>query len=293
MAGIFNTDDKTIPKRMKIALIASAVFHIGVVVLGTVGLPHLSKPKIISQPIAVEIVNAADITTTNKPPTKNQRKPVVEPKEPPKTEKKVEAPPKVDVKEPPKVKPLEKKVEKKKDTVKPKPKTPPPPSEKLEKPKEPEKKIEDKEEAIQQEDPLASLMKNLQESEESTEGENTEKVEVESAIDAPFSEYMTQSELSSLTNQLIGCWNIPIGAKEVQGMVVEIHIWANPDRTVKRVEIQDQWRMANDPAFRALAESARSAVLNPRCSPLDIPLEKIKVWKDQYISVPFDPSYVT
>ncbi len=140
---------------------------------------------------------------------------------------------------------------------------------------------------------MASLMKNLQESEDTAEGENLEDVLAEAAPDAPMAQYVTQNELSALTNQLIGCWQIPIGAKNVYDMVVTVHIWANPDRTVRRVDVQDEWRIANDPAFRALAESAKRAVLDPACSPLNLPEDKFKVWKDQYISVDFDPSRVT
>lgn len=76
-------------------------------------------------------------------------------------------------------------------------------------------------------------------------------------------------------------------------MVVTLHIWPNADRTVNKVEIQDRLRMGTDQAFRALAESARTAVLSPYCSPLDIPLDKIDVWKGKYISIDFDPSHVT
>lgn len=293
MTAIFATEPEGLSRGMKIALIGSVIFHLGIVILGTVGLPYITKPLTLPpQAVAIEILNVADITTTDKKPSKSRLKPVPDkPKEAPKNEK-VKAPPKVEAKEPPKIKPLEKIVEKK-ETVKPKPKVPPPPSAKLEKPKPPEKKVEDKEEAIQQEDPLASLMRNLQESEDSSEGENPDDAAPDKALDAPVAEYVTQSELSALTNQLVGCWQIPIGAKDVYNMVVTVHIWANPDRTVRRVDIQDQWRMANDPAFRALAESAKRAVLDPYCSPLALPEGKENVWKDQYIVVDFDPSRVT
>lgn len=110
---------------------------------------------------------------------------------------------------------------------------------------------------------------------------------------APFEEIITRSELNALTNQLVSCWQIPIGAKDVHNMVVNIRVWANADRTVRRVEITDKWRMGSDPAFRALAESAERAVRDPACSPLELPQGKYNVWKDQYIEVPFDPRHVT
>jgi outer membrane biosynthesis protein TonB len=295
MALIFTSDDKKLSLGMKIALGFSVFLHLGVLIGGMVGLPYLSKPLVLPpQAIAVEIVDISELTTTDKKPSFAAIKPK-EKKEPPKKEeKKVKAPPKVEAKEPPKIKPLDKPPEKKKDTVKPKAKTPLPPSENLEKPKLPEpKKEKPKEEAVEQEDPLLSLMKNLQDSEDSAETDNPDNGAQEKAPDAPIAEYVTANELNALTNQLVSCWQIPIGAKNVHDMVVKIRIWANADRTVKRVEIEDQWRLSNDPAFRALAESAKRAVLDPYCSPLDIPEEKYNVWKDQYIVVPFDPSRVT
>src|SRR3546814_9513743 len=53
----------------------------------------------------------------------------------------------------------------------------------------------------------------------------------------------------------------------------------NPDGTVRTAEIQDRARMASDSFYRAAAESARRAVLNPRCSPLRLPPEKYNAWK--------------
>lgn len=281
---------------MKIALFVSIGLHIGIFVLGALGLPYIQKPvDLNTQAIAVEVIDISELTQTNKKPNFAPIKPKNEDKPPPNVEKKVEAPPKVEAKDPPKIKPIEKPPEPKKDTVKPKPTTPPPPeAEKLEKPKPPEpKKEEPKEEAVEQEDPLLSLMKNLQDSEEGAETDTPDDGTPEESPDAPQAEYVTASELNALANQLISCWQIPIGAKNVNDMVVKVRIWANADRTVKRVEIEDKLRAVSDPAFRALAESAKRAVLDPFCSPLEIPEEKYNVWKDQYIVVPFDPSRVT
>ncbi len=294
MVKDFATNDFALTKGMKTALIISAVFHVAILVIGTLGLPYISKQEILPPaPIAVEIVNVADMTTTDKKPNPIKPPPAEKPKEAKKVEKPVEAPPKVDVKEPPKIKPLVKPKEKV-ETKKPEPKTPPPPTEKLEKVEEkPKEKEPEKKEAAAAEDPLQSLMKNLQESDPESVGESEDEGAEEEAPDAPMAEYVTQNELSALTNQLVGCWQIPIGAKDVNDMVVKVRIWANADRTVRKVEVADQWRMSNDPAFRALAESAKRAVFDPYCSPLNIPESKYNVWKDQYIEVPFDPRNVT
>jgi len=48
---------------------------------------------------------------------------------------------------------------------------------------------------------------------------------------------------------------------------------------VRDARIVDQGRMSTDSFFRAAAESAMRAVLNPRCNPLKLPREKYDVWK--------------
>lgn len=283
MSSIFWTEQTRLPKTMKVALIGSALFHIALAIAGTIGLPFIQKPMDIPPPpISVDILDIADQATTDKPPSPQKLKPV---KDKPKIEKKLQAPPKVEAKAPPKVEPVKKPPEKKKETVKPKPKTPPPPSAKAEKPKPPEPKKEEpkKEEIIQEEDPMASLLRNLQESEPTA---------AENAPDAPLAPTMTAHELSALSNQLIGCWQIPIGAKNIQDMVVNVRVWPRNDRTVRKVEIANEGWLNSDPAFRALAESARRAVQDPRCNPLELPMDKFEVWKDKYIEVPFDPSKV-
>lgn len=282
MASIFFTDHNKLSKGMKAALIGSALFHIVLALAATIGLPFIQKPlDIPPAPITVDIVEISDVVTTDKPPSPQKLKPV---KEKPKPEKKLQAPPKVEAKAPPKVDPVKKPPEPKKETVKPKPKTPPPPSEKAKEPKPEKKKPEPKkEEAIQPEDSLSSLLRNLQDS---------EPTEAENAPDAPLAPTMTAHELSALSNQLISCWQIPIGAKNIQNMVVNVRVWPNADRSVRKVEIANEGWLGSDPAFRALAESARRAVQDPRCSPLELPMDKYEVWKDKYIEVPFDPSKV-
>ena len=61
-------------------------------------------------------------------------------------------------------------------------------------------------------------------------------------------------------------------------MVVQLRIQMRPDGTVQSVTIEDQARLAGDPLFRAVAESARRAV--DKCSPLNLPPGKYAVWRD-------------
>jgi hypothetical protein len=102
-----------------------------------------------------------------------------------------------------------------------------------------------------------------------------------------LSQRLTISEEDALRRQIQQCWNMPIGARDAQNLIVEIMIDVNPDRTVQHVEIVDKSRFASDPFFRTAAEAAQRAVLSPRCTPLDLPPEKYEQWK--HIDFTFDP----
>ena len=64
----------------------------------------------------------------------------------------------------------------------------------------------------------------------------------------------------------------------------------NQDGTVRSAELLNSDRMS-DPFFQAAAESARRALLNPRCQPLKLPPEKYDQW--QTFTITFDPKDVT
>ena len=110
---------------MRRGAIVSGVLHVGAIVAAVVGLPRIFEPRLIEeQPMLVELVTVADVTTSQKPkaepePAKEQAKP--EPPKPPEPEAKPEPePPKVAEAPPPPPPP-------------PPPENPPPP-----KPDEPE-----------------------------------------------------------------------------------------------------------------------------------------------------------
>jgi hypothetical protein len=92
------------------------------------------------------------------------------------------------------------------------------------------------------------------------------------------------SEIDLARQQLARCWSLPAGAKDAEDLVIEIHAVMNPDGTVREARIVDQLRMQQDPFFRAAAESALRAALNPRCSPLRLPPEKYEQWKDMTLN---------
>jgi hypothetical protein len=98
---------------------------------------------------------------------------------------------------------------------------------------------------------------------------------------------LTISETDNVRRHLAKCWNLPAGAKDAGSLEIEIHMVMNQDGTVREARISNQARMQGDPFYRAMAESALRAVLNPRCSPLKLPPEKYNEW--QVMDLVFNP----
>ncbi len=271
----------------KLPVIASVLFHGSLIVIAIVGLPYIkSDLPLYDTPMPIEILDIADITQTDKTPTKSEsehKAPKKKPEE--KTPIKTVAP-QVTAKTPPK--PIAPKAPD--EVIYPKAtKTPPPPKKPQTKPKPPEKKAPT---ASTEEPPeeFQSLLRNLASNEpETAEAPSNaqEAGETPSPL-ASFSQRMTMSERDALRRQLAQCWNLLAGARYAENLVVEIKLFMNPDRTIREARIVNQLRYNADSYFRAAADSALGALYNPRCSPLDLPPDKYDQW--DVITVNFDPS---
>ena len=282
---------------MRDAFVYSVLSHAVIMVIGYFGLPYIQREAVLTDtPIMVEIVNVSELTNApppkpeKKPPPKAEKKPPPPPKKPPQTaapppakdpevaalpaEPKPKAKPKPKPEPEPKPKPI-RKLAKAKPRRKPKPpdaftsvlrtveklKNRPPPKENKKEDKKPEKKETFEQQMAQalmsrtaRHDPLRSL-----------------------AI----------SEIDLVRQQIRECWSLPAGAKEAENLSIEIKMAMNPDGTVRQARILDQNRLQSDPFFRAAAESALRAVLNPHCNPLKLPPEKYQQWQNMILI--FDP----
>ena len=90
---------------------------------------------------------------------------------------------------------------------------------------------------------------------------------------------MTISEIDLVRRQIERCWNVPAGAREADNLIVRIQVEMNSDGTPRTAVVVDRNKMGSNSFYRAAAESARRAVLNPRCHPFKLPLEKYSHWK--------------
>ncbi len=98
---------------------------------------------------------------------------------------------------------------------------------------------------------------------------------------------LSLSEMDAVRAQVAACWNLPAGGRNAEDLRVEVRVEMNPDGTVRDVKVLSTGRMG-DPLYRAAAESAVRALMNPRCTPLKLPPDKYSTW--QRFTILFDPA---
>ena len=280
---------------MRDALVYSVLSHAAIMVIGYFGLPYIQRePALTDTPIMVEIVDVSELTNTPPPKPKPEKKPPPPPKKPPKTA----APPPPPAKDPevaalpaepkPKAKP--------KPKPKPEAKLKPKPIRKLAKAK-PRRKPKPP-------DAFTSVLRTVEKLKNRPPPKENKKEDKKPEKKETFEQQMAQalmsrtarhdplrslaiSEIDLVRQQIRECWSLPAGAKEAENLSIEIKMAMNPDGTVRQARILDQNRLQSDPFFRAAAESALRAVLNPHCNPLKLPPEKYQQWQNMILI--FDP----
>ena len=275
------------------ALVYSLLIHVVFMVFTAVGLPYVSRdPVTIAPPVTVELVDISELTQTTKvsAPKKSEKIKESFTKAPP---QKRPAPPKVDALAPPDLSQPRAPNLKKEDVANadpiPTPEALKKPVKKPEMPKKKPKLAKKKEPQKAQTQDFQSLLKNLA-TDVAEQNDLTDKAKADAAEKsqvASLATRMTISEQDALRRQLTQCWNIMAGAKFAENIVVKIRISMNPDRTIKQASIADKGRYNRDSHFRAAADAAVRALRDPRCTPLQLPLDKYDQWKIMVIN--FDP----
>lgn len=273
--------------KLHVSLVASTLLHVAALLLLYFGLPHMFKPlPPIPRPIPFEIVDIAAITNTRV--KEQQETPDKTPAPPPKPTPPVKTEVKPQEQQPQPPQPQEKA-----QTKPPEPEAPKPSEVLL--PKEKPKPPEPPKPKPQQTDQLASVLKNVAKLKptppkvdpaEQTDNKSREQSTPKSMAPS-LSDRLTISEEDMLRRQISRCWNMPVGARDAENLIVEVLIDVNPDRTVRSAEVVDSSRMASDPFFRSAAEAALRALRHPMCSPLELPPDKYEQWKT--IRFNFDP----
>ena len=272
-------------------ILYSVLFHTVVLTVGYYGMPALRRlPPVMDAPIVVELVTVAEETNAPPPEAKPEPEPKpakAEPPPPPPEPEVAAVPP------PPEEQPKAKPMPKPKPKAKPRPKAPPRLAnvKPRRKPRPPDifasvlKTVED----LKRRAPKA---KEKTEKKKKKKPEESFEAQVARALQSQARRHdaarpITISEIDMVRRQIARCWNLQAGAKEAESLIIEISVAMNPDGTVRYARIQDQDRMAGDPFFRAAAESALRAVLNPRCQPFKLPRDRYDRW--QTMALIFDP----
>lgn len=260
--------------------------HVGAVLVLYFGIPTFFKPPPAPpwRPVPIDIVEIGAITNTRIQDTPEESAKTAPPVKPaPAPEQKQPEPPKPPepVKQPPaKSEPIPDEAALPKPSTKPKPPEPP------------------KQEAKPQVDPLASVLKNVAKLKPAAptptdarpadkKADGATQMGAASNQGPALSDRLTISQEDALRRQIQGCWNMPIGARNAQDLIVEVLIEVNQDRTVRSAQVVDQVRLATDSHFRSAAEAAMRALRHPKCSPLELPEDQFEQWKT--IRFNFDP----
>jgi hypothetical protein len=280
---------------MKRAVIISAILHVLVVAVAYFGLPiFFDPPKIESSPpMAVEIVVPEQVPQkpAPKPVAQPEPEPIVPPPPPP-PDAVVPPPPPLAMPElapepvplPPKAKPK----------LKPKPKPKVVKKAKLKKPAKVARVAPKPKRKPSPPDEFRKLLKDLTKRKKPAPkvAKKTPKIvkPQPTPIQSAYARRQAENELSKkVRQQIVPCWNIPGGAKDAQKMKIGVRIRLNRDGSLLgSPRVIDTKRFRTDQSFRVVAESAVRALLNPRCSPLQLPFGQYEIWKD--ITFNFDPS---
>lgn len=293
---------------MRTSFVFSCVLHAAIVAVSYYGLPALRKPPAPMQdvPILVEVVTVAEQTNVPAPQPEPEPEPEPEPPPPPPEPEPPPPPPEpAALPEPPPpepepepdiaaVPPPEPKPEPK-PKPKPEPEAKPKPPEKLasakprRKPKPPDTfaSVLKTVEALKKDAPRPAPVEDPQPKPDSSFDVDQIAEVLRGAQRFNASLPLTISEIDLVRQRIAQCWSLPSGAREAENLIIEIRTVMNPDGSVREAQIRDQIRMRTDPFFRAAAESALRAVLNPRCNPLPLPPEKYEQWKTMTLT--FNP----
>jgi outer membrane biosynthesis protein TonB len=229
-----------------------------------------------------------------KPEVKPEPKPEPKPQEPaPTPEPEPEADPIPEIKpkqkpEPEKKEPPKEQTKSEETVIKPKQKPTPPERQKaeltLEKNKAHEKS--DKKDNKKPTKDFDDLLNEIEKTEKKSAGKSSSSSK-KGAPAQSLGPVVTASEIDAIREKIRKCWIVPAGARGAKDLVVDIDMTIERDGTVKSADIVDKSRVAADPFYRAAAESARRAVLDPKCNPLPLSPEKYEQWKN--LTMSFNP----
>ena len=299
---------------MRTPAIVSAMVHVFVLAAAILNLDFFSRPPLMEpEPVMVDfevIDKKAAAPTAGNPPPQPKDVPIAQETTkapPPKTADPPPAPPtpKPEVTEvkPPPAPPMPKPEPPKpaEELIALKPKEPEPPKAEPKKPEPPKPPVEAKKPDPPKPPPpnpkpkdrvdslLDDILKNQQSTTKVQTPEQQPKPVQQVTRQAPaapqFAAVVTASEVEGVRQKIRPCWNVLGGAKEAP--IVTLVVQMNQDGTPVKADFKDTGRYNNDPTYRASADAAHRAIMNPRCQPWPLSPEKYNSWRT--ITFNFDP----
>jgi hypothetical protein len=85
---------------------------------------------------------------------------------------------------------------------------------------------------------------------------------------------LTAGEIRGIAEQISECWSVDAGAQGLSDIVVELRVDIDQTGTIRNARPASGAPPGN-PVARAVFERARRALLDPRCSTLQVPRDKI------------------
>ena len=140
---------------------------------------------------------------------------------------------------------------------------------------------------------IASMLKDLrnEKSNDIIEEEENEEIKMDSGQENHEENIVLSiSEIDLLRQQLSSCWNAPAGAIIERGMKVTISAKIRQNMKVfeNSVRIVDTNISKSNAFYGPITDSAMRTLLNPECTPLKLPKDKYKLWKN--LTITFDYS---
>ena len=303
---------------MRMPAIVSAMLHVVVLGAAVMNLDFFSKPpQLEPEPVMIEfeaIDKKAAAPKVGNPPPQPKDVPIAEEATkapPPKSADPPPAPekPKPDVAEakqpppPPVEKPKPELAKPQEDLIALKPKEPEPP--KVEKPPEPPKPAPEVKKpeppkpappkpAPPKQQSVDSMIDDILKNKQSPQKQQTpeqqprpvQQVTRQAAAAPNLAAVVTASEIEGVRNKIRPCW-FTQGAMKEQNLVITLVVQMNQDGTPVKADLKDVGRYNNDPVYRAAADAAHRALMNPRCHPWPLSPEKYNSWRN--ITFNFDP----
>ena len=128
-------------------------------------------------------------------------------------------------------------------------------------------------------DILKNINSKTKEKTPDTQPKPVERITRQAPAAPNLASVVTASEIEAVRAMVGKCWLQTAGLKNLEDVTVSIVVEMNSNGTPTKADLVDRGRYNNDPVFRSVADAGMRAVLNPRCQPWPLPMDKASSWR--------------